>query len=54
MIYLLKEYRGQGIGWELMTHWEDEMRKQGYVEVMTSTLSNEEAQYFYYKLGYMS
>jgi ribosomal protein S18 acetylase RimI-like enzyme len=33
-------------------HWENEMRKKGYKNVLTSTQSNEEAQHFYRKMGY--
>jgi predicted GNAT family acetyltransferase len=33
--------RGRGFGTRLVAFWEDEMRKAGYEEVMTSTLSSE-------------
>ena len=36
-----------------MVHfWENEMKEKGYLNVLTSTLSNEEAQHFYRKMGY--
>ena len=40
------------VGKELVTFWEKEMKDSGYKIVMTSTLSNENAQHFYRKLGY--
>lgn len=52
MLYLNEAYRNKGIGKELVRFWESEMKKKGYDLVMTSTLSNEEAQHFYRKLGY--
>lgn len=53
MIWIDEPYRGQGIGKHVVTYWEDEMRRLGFRLVMTSTLSNEEAQHFYRKLGYI-
>lgn len=52
MLVIDKEYRGKGIGKELVAFWEKEMKDDGYNTVMTSTLSNENAQHFYRKLGY--
>ena len=52
MIYFLEKYRGKGFGKKLTTYWEKEMYKKGYKNALTSTLSNEEAQHFYRKLGY--
>ena len=52
MIYFLEEYRGRGFGRILIDFWEKEMREKGYKNVLTSTLSNEEAQHFFRKLGY--
>ena len=52
MLYLNESYRNKGIGKELVRFWETEMKKKGYNLVMTSTLSNEQAQHFYRKLGY--
>ena len=52
MLYVLEGLRGKGYGKELVTFWENEMRRKGYDRVLTSTLSNEQAQFFYRKLGY--
>jgi ribosomal protein S18 acetylase RimI-like enzyme len=52
MISLEDEYRGKGLGSQLVSYWEAEMSKQGYKSVMTTTLSDEQAQHFYRKLGY--
>ena len=49
---LLKEY-DKGYGSQIVGFWEDEMKKKGYSCVMTSTLSNEQAQFFYRKIGYV-
>jgi GNAT superfamily N-acetyltransferase len=52
MLYVRAELRGQGLGTRLVTFWESEMRRAGYDRVMTSTLSDEDAQHFYRKRGY--
>ena len=52
MLYVRDELRGQGLGTRLVMFWETEMRESGYDRVMTSTLSDENAQHFYRKLGY--
>lgn len=52
MLYINEAYRNKGIGKELVRFWEIEMKKKGYDLVMTSSLSNEQAQHFYRKLGY--
>jgi ribosomal protein S18 acetylase RimI-like enzyme len=52
MLSLEDEYRGKGLGFQLVSYWEAEMSKQGYKSVMTTTLSDEQAQHFYRKLGY--
>lgn len=52
MLYLLQNYRNRGYGKELVLYWENLMRKNQYSMVMTSTLSNENAQHFYRKLKY--
>lgn len=52
MLYLLEEYRGQGYGGRLVDFWEKDMADSGYKMVLTSTLSNEQAQFFYRKNGY--
>lgn len=44
--------RGKGFGKQALLWWENQMRSMGYPCVMTSTRSDEEAQFFYRKLGY--
>lgn len=52
MLYLLEGNRRQGLGRQIVAHWEGLMHAQGHSLVMTSTLSNEQAQHFYRALGY--
>lgn len=52
MLYLNENYRNKGIGKEFVRFWENEMKIKGYKLVITPTLSNEQAQHFYRKLGY--
>ncbi len=52
MLYIEEEYRRKGIGTGLVKFWEDEMKMKGYNLVMTSSLANEQAQFFFRKLGY--
>jgi GNAT superfamily N-acetyltransferase len=52
LIYFVESYRRRGFGKKAMSHWEDEMRLLGYKAVMTSTQVDEDAQYFYRKIGY--
>ncbi len=52
LLYAQKSFRNQGIGKQILDFWENEMRKKDYKLIMTSSLSNEEAQFFYKKLGY--
>jgi len=53
LLHINEALRGQGYGRDLVTAWEDQMRDAGYTQVMTSTQSDEEAQHFYRKLGYI-
>ena len=53
MLYLLEEYRAKGYGKELVLFGENEMKDKGYKIVLTSTQSNENAQFFYRKIGYV-
>lgn len=53
MLYFLDDERGKGYGRQLVSFWEKEMKNNGYECVLTSTQSNEEAQFFYRKLGYI-
>lgn len=52
MLYILEEYREQGYGKRLTDYLEKDMRKNNFQTVLTSTLSNERAQFFYRKNGY--
>lgn len=52
MLYIADGFRGLGYGKLMLEHWEQDMRSKGYGMVMTSTQEDEEAQYFYRKLGY--
>ncbi|MBE0343605.1 GNAT family N-acetyltransferase, partial [Paenibacillus sp. 28ISP30-2] len=52
MIWIDERHRGTGIGKKVVHYWEELMKQKGFEMVMTSTLSNEEAQHFYRKLGY--
>ena len=54
MLYLLDNERGKGNGSRLVIFWENEMKQKNYEFVLTSTQSNEEAQFFFYrKIGYV-
>ena len=53
LIELQEAYHNKGFGTHAMKHWENEMQGLGYKLVMTSTQSNEQAQHFYRKLGYV-
>ena len=52
LIFVDEKYRLQGYGLRMMRFWEKEMKSQGYQYVMLSTQEDEEAQYFYRKIGY--
>jgi GNAT superfamily N-acetyltransferase len=52
LLFLFEEHRGKGYGKKLVVFWEHEMAEQGYGFVLTSSLSGEEGQFFYRKLGY--
>lgn len=53
MLYFLEEHRGKGYGTQLTRFWEEEMAKRSCKQVLTSTLSSEQAQFFYRKNGYV-
>ncbi len=53
MLYFLENYRKKGYGSQLVNFWEKEMLKNNYKKVLTSTQSNEQAQFFYRKIGYV-
>ena len=52
LLYLSEDQRGKGYGTKMVEFWEREMAEQGFGFVLTSTQSDEEAQFFYRKLGY--
>ncbi|MCM1189159.1 MAG: GNAT family N-acetyltransferase [bacterium] len=52
MLYFLEDFRGKGYGKQLVGFWEREMQSKQYKTVMTSTQSDEQAQFFYRKIGY--
>ncbi len=53
LLYVLEGYQKSGFGKKLVEYWEEEMKKLGHKLVMTSTLSDENAQHFYRKLSYV-
>ena len=52
MLFIDNSSQRKGYGKVLMEFWEQDMKKQGYGMVMTSTQVDEEAQHFYRKIGY--
>ena len=52
MLYILDNFRHCGAGTKLTQTWENEMKALGFNLVMTSTVKEETAKYFYKKLGY--
>ena len=52
LLYILEPYRGRGNGKRLTDYWEQEMAERGYPYVLTSTQSDEQAQFCYRKTGY--
>lgn len=53
MIYIDESYQKNGYGKKLMHTWERDMKHLGYGMVMTSTQTDECAQHFYRKIGYL-
>ncbi|OMF36899.1 GNAT family N-acetyltransferase [Paenibacillus sp. FSL H8-0548] len=52
MIWIEEPYRKRGLGKYVVEFWEQEMKQQGFMLVMTSTQADEDAQHFYRRLGY--
>lgn len=52
MLFVDWAHQKKGYGRVLMEHWEEDMRKQGFGMIMTSTQVDEQAQHFYRKMGY--
>ena len=53
LLYIVEERRCMGFGKTAMKAWEEEMRKRGYQIALLSTQTDETAQHFYRKLGYV-
>lgn len=52
MLFVDERVQGRGYGSMLMNCWEEDMKKQGYGMLLTSTQVDETAQHFYRKLGF--
>ena len=52
LLYIDGSCRGRGYGRQMMAHWEASMKTMGYTYVMLSTQEDEDAKFFYEKLGY--
>jgi ribosomal protein S18 acetylase RimI-like enzyme len=53
VIWLTESFRGQGLGSQAVREWEQEMGARGFDLVLSSTGSDETAQHFWRKLGYV-
>lgn len=53
LIYIVDHERRHGIGKQAISAWEHLMKEKGHQMVMTSTQADEDAQFFYRKLGYI-
>lgn len=52
LLFIEEYYQRNGYGKQLMEYWEQDMKRQGYGMLLTSTQVDETAQHFYRKLGY--
>ena len=52
MIHVLDDYRRQGYGTRLIDFWIKDMADKGFSIVLTSTQADENAQFFYRKIGF--
>ena len=52
LLFVQKAYRGQGWGNLLLRRWEEEMKRQGFSVLLTSTQAQEQSQHFYRHFGY--
>ncbi len=52
MLFIDEKVQGKGYGSMLTNYWEEDMKKQAYDMLLTSTRADETAQHFYRKLGY--
>lgn len=53
LLALRPEYRGQGLGAQALHLWEKEMAAQGFDTLLVSTQTDESAQAFFRKQGYL-
>jgi GNAT superfamily N-acetyltransferase len=53
LLHVLEAHRGGGLGRQLVTEWESRCRDAGHDLVLTSTMSDEQAQHFLRHLGYL-
>lgn len=53
LLWVVAERRGQGVGRALVDAWEEAQAAAGHAMVLTSTVSAENAQHFYRRLGYV-
>lgn len=54
MVFVLEPHRNSGCGSALLACFEADMKAGGYGTVLTSTVSCETAQHFYYRRGYQA
>lgn len=52
LIKILPKYRGRGIGREAIYAFERELKEEGFRALLTSTQTDEQAQFFYRAMGY--
>lgn len=52
LIFVDWQEQHKGYGQQLLAHWEEDMKAQGYGMALTSTQVDESAQHFYRKNGY--
>ncbi len=52
MLHFEEDERGKGYGTKMVEYWENMLKAQGCIKVMTSSQQDEFAQHFYVKLGY--
>lgn len=53
LLWVLPDWRGQGVGTALVGAWEKSQLAAGHDLVLTSTMSNERSQHLYRRLGYV-
>ena len=53
LLWVLPDWRGQGVGTTLVDAWERSQRAAGHSLVLTSTMSTERSQHLYRRLGYV-